>query len=206
MKKTTLIADGGYIGAYIFDDDHAEFVPFFPYQEIDMAQAKLKEKEPTISDVAREAYESSKGDVQKATDILARRVRADANLYRELLDGMVESACYSAVRQIVRNDRSQVWNALNYDAGGNGDRVKLLAAGNTLMFFTLPSGKALAHATGEEVGLAADFYSKQSKDMAAKAKWLYLVQSKCTGEKTVSQCVTEEKLAKLHEIATNDNN
>jgi len=154
-----------------------------------------------VAHVARAALKSASGDVQRATSLMARRVRGDMSLYRELMDELVESACYASIRDEVRDVRRNVWMAPNYDAGGNGERVKSLAAGNALMFFPLPNGKLLAHATRVEVEEAASFYAKQSENMGTKARWLALVAKRIEGNKTVGKCLTETQLRTLQEKA-----
>jgi hypothetical protein len=169
-----------------------------------MSAAEREPSIPSIIDVARAALKASDGDVQRATKLLARRVRADVVLYRALLDRMVETACYEAVVTVTQRNRDMVWTPPNYDKGGNGGRVRALAAGNALMFFPLPGGKLLAHANRREIEEAAAFYGKQAADMTWKARWLSLVAKHVEGNKTVAKCMTEQQLAKLQERAANE--
>lgn len=155
----------------------------------------------TIQDVARDALKRARSDRSKAAELMAKLVRADAALYRSLLDPMVETACYEAVCKVVRKRNETIWLAPNYDAGGNGERVKALAQGNALMFFQLPTGPLLIHATRGDVEASANFYRQQAEDMGTKAQWLLLIAKHLVGNKPVGKCLTEEKLRELQEKA-----
>jgi len=157
--------------------------------------------ELSIADVARDALKRAKNDRGRAAGIMARLVRQDVDLYRRLLDPMIELACYEAICKAGRNRNDAIWTAPNYDKGGNGERVKALAAGNALMFFQLPRGPLLIHATRAEVEEAAAFYREQADDMSVKAQWLSMVAKHLTGNKVVGKCLTEEKLRELQEKA-----
>jgi hypothetical protein len=172
-------------------------------EELDMGAVE-KLKIQTVESVARECFKACDGDVQAATKKMAARVRSDIGLFRQLLDEMVESACYSELAKLNRANNSAIWNAPNYDPGGKGERVKALASGNALMFFKLPEGPLLGQAHKADVEAAADFYAKQAKDMGWKARWLQLVAKHVEGNKTVGKCLTEKQLAKLKERATNE--
>jgi len=161
-----------------------------------------KLKIQTVESVARECFKACDGDVQASVKKMAARVRADMGLFRELLDEMVESACYSELAKLNRDNNRAIWTAANYDPGGKGERVKALASGNALMFFRLPSGPLLGQAKRADVDAAADFYAKQAQDMGWKARWLQMIAKHVEGNKTVAKCLTEQQLAKLKERAT----
>lgn len=159
-----------------------------------MTQAQKKERESRVTVIARDALRTAGGEVQRATKLMAKQVRANPALLRELMNDMIEVACYQEIGRLVRGDRAIVWTAPNYDKGGNGERVKALAKGNALMFFPLPGGVLLMNATRAEVLEASAFYGAQADNMSAKARWLALVAKACDGEKPVGKCLTEERL------------
>lgn len=161
-----------------------------------------KLKVQTVESVARDCFKSCNGDVREGVRRMAKLVRADMGLFRQLLDEMVESACYSELAKLNRDNNRAIWTAANYDKGGKGERVKALAHGNALMFFRLPTGSLLGQAKRAEVDEAAQFYSKQATDMAWKGRWLSMVAEKVEGQKTVGKCLTEHDLAKLQEKAS----
>lgn len=163
-----------------------------------------KLKIQTVESVARECFKACDGDARAATKKMAAMVRADIGLFRQLLDEMVERACYDELSKLNRANNSAIFNAPNYDVGGKGERVKALASGNALMFFRLPAGPLLGQAHKADVQAAADFYAKQAKDMGWKGRWLQLVAQRIEGNKTVGKCLTEQQLAKLKERATDE--
>lgn len=151
--------------------------------------------EITIRDIATEALDEAGNDVVRAAQIMEETIAADERKYRLVMDPLVASACYTAVSQAVRGARSAVWTAPNYSAGGNGSRVRLLSAGN-LMMFPLPGGQYLRGANKQEVEAGAEFYAKQGRDMMLKGAFLAKVAEQL-GDKTVDKVFTEESLRSL---------
>lgn len=152
--------------------------------------------EVKIRELAGLMLESANGDVIEAAKLMEHEVQADDVKYRALMDPLLATACYAAVSQACRGARRDVWTAPNYTAGGNGDRVHAMAAGN-LLLFPLPGGKPLGEATKAEVIEAAVFYGKQASDMTVKARWLTRIGEQLTDEKTVAKVFTEESLRTL---------
>jgi hypothetical protein len=170
------------------------------------ASAAKKAKPDIVAEAAKRALDDANGEVQKATKQLETWVAQDTALRDALVAPLVAGACYDAIRAQVRTARNTVWTPPRTASGpkatpeakaGQSDRVTKLAAGNLLMF-PLPGGKPLRDATRKEIGEAADFYEKQSGDMAVKARWLRLVAQSIPGRKSAGEALTDERLRELH--------
>ncbi len=164
------------------------------------------EDELTIPVAARSALEQAEGDVVKATGILVARVAKDPTLYKPMMDPFIKTACYQAITSQCQQQRRTIWNSKQPTAEQQRDRVVALGQGTaaTLMDFPLPGGMKLRNAKRDDVSAAAEFYRRQSNDMAGKAKWLQLIAQHLTGKKTVSQVMTDARLTELREEATRE--
>lgn len=149
-----------------------------------------------MTDYATAAMEQANGDVIKATEILEDQARGDVAIWKVLTEGLLRNACYDACRAICRSERKIIWESPNYDAGGNGERIKQHAT--TLMDWPLPGGMKMRDATKKDLMEAATFYSKQAAKMSAIAKWLDAVASKVKS-KTVGQTLTDKQLMELRD-------
>lgn len=167
------------------------------------AQAIDDELLLTIPDTARDALDAADGDVVRATEIMHGRVLRDPTLYRPLMDPLVKTACYQAIRSQCKQTRRALWTTEQPTAENQRGRVIALAGAtmNTLLDFPLPGGMRLADAHRDDVTAAAEFYRKQSKDMGGKAKWLQLIAQHIPAKKKVSQVMTDARLAELREEA-----
>lgn len=163
------------------------------------AARKLKERD-VIAEAAKAAYDSAGGDLKAAVVALEARVRKERSLYDALTDPLIAQACYDAVRKACHTDRQSVWKEpgtkIVKGKTQNSARIVHLAAGNLLMF-PLPGGKKLGEATRSEISSAANFYEKQSGDMAVKARWLRLVAQSLPSGQTVKDVLTDKRLREL---------
>lgn len=149
-----------------------------------------------MTDYAAAAMEQADGDVLKATEILEAQARSNMDVWRELTDTLLRTACYDACRAVCRSERRIIWNSPNYDKGGNGERVKQHA--NTLLDWPLPGGKKLRDATKQDLLEASGFYSKQAAQMTSIANWLDAVAKKVK-TKTVGETLSADDLEKLRD-------
>lgn len=133
-------------------------------------------------------------DVADASRKLEEAARSDRELRDYLTEPYLKQACYNAVRSHYRVERREIWTAPNYTKGGNGQRVEQHA--RTLLDFPLPNGKRLRDATREDLLSAAEFYRRQSEDMAQKAHWLERIAEK-TGRKKVGAALTVKQIESL---------
>lgn len=154
-------------------------------------------KQVSVYAVSKSILEECGGDVVSATDKMEKRVRAERDLFHELMAPLVRNACYDALRKSVQDERRTIWTAPNYTKGGNGDR--LVSASLTLLDFRLPHNLLPLRDAGKgDLVAGADWYESQANNMQHKARWLRAVAAK-VGNKVVGQKFTAEKLAELQE-------
>lgn len=146
------------------------------------------------TELAQAAMKAEGGDVLKATKRLERMARKDVAVWQALTEGLLRTACYDACRGVCRSERRQIWYTPNYDAGGNGERVK--AHGDSLMDLPLPGGKRLRDATHADLLGANAFYAKQASQMQILANFYLAVAGKVK-TKTVGETLTESALRRL---------
>ena len=166
------------------------------------ASVELPPKQDTVSQHAKACLREAGGDVASAAILLERRVMGDKKLKAARLDPRVADACHQAIALEIRKDRERVWTPPNVDRPGmtQQDRVRILAASN-LLTFPLPGGKRLGDATRPEIEDAAEFYRKQSNDMAHKATWLRLVAQSIPDGKRAGAVLTDARLRELQQEA-----
>lgn len=157
-------------------------------------------KQVSVYAVSKAILEECGGDVVAATDKMEKRVRAERDLFHQLMAPLVRSACYDALRKSVRTERESIWTAPNYTKGGNGER--LVSASLTLLDFRLPHNLLpLREAGKDDLVAGADWYESQASNMSHKARWLRAVAAK-VGNKVVGEKFTAEKLAELQEAVS----
>lgn len=163
--------------------------------------AAVNSPAPTLADLARKALEDAGGNVVEASALLEDMARKNMKIWKSITESLLSTACYSVVSAQVRQMRSVIWNAPNYDKGGNGARVVTHGAG--LLDIPLPGGMKLRDATGQEVLAAADFYQRQASQMTIMANWLAKIAQK-VGRRTkpVGALFTEEDLQQLKDEVT----
>lgn len=168
--------------------------------------ALRKPKNDPISEAAKLALDLAKGDVQRATKAFEQTVRSNRGLRDQLLEPLIASACYDAIRKVSITERRTAWKPptekLVPGKVTGSARVVQLAAGNLLMF-PLPGGKKLGEATRKDISAAAEFYSKQAGDMGHKARWLQLIAQSVPNNKTVNDVLTDKRLRELQREAKN---
>lgn len=178
-----------------------------------MGEAAEQKDQISIQDIAAAELAAANGDVQRAAQTMADKVRADRMLRDALTEPLIEGACYDAIRALARHERSAVWNAPS-NGGGQGRPAPILRAVppgadrqrermaaqlevGGLMDFRLPGFKLLRDATREEIIEAATFYAAQSRDMRAKALWLSAVAAELKPGQTPGSVLTEPRLREL---------
>lgn len=168
--------------------------------------AQRKPKNDPVLEAAKIALDGASGDVQKATKAFEKTIRGDRALRDALLEPLIASACYDAIRKVSITERRSVWKPggekiVKGKTHGSA-RVIQLAAGNLLMF-PLPGGKKLGDANRKEISAAASFYLGQSNDMGHKARWLQLIAQSVPANQKVSDVLTDKRLRELQREAKN---
>ena len=171
---------------------------------------------------AKAALKKAGGDSRNAAILMEKGAKKNPALYKALTEPYLSDACWEAVRLAAHSQRKRIWS-VPAEAAPTGrnmvgtkfgqstsspqaeeqkNRVVALARGNaaTLLNFPLPIAglPKLGEATLSMLKQAAEFYGKQSADMAGKAKWLGLIIAKMPDEKKkVGDVLDDGELRKL---------
>jgi hypothetical protein len=159
-----------------------------------MAETLKAGETSRVQEAVQEVLTAAENDVVKATALLQARVMEDRDLYREIMDPLVRTACYDLLRRLQKSERRIIWQSDFSKPEDHRSRVIALAGGtlSSLLNFPLPSGLRLGDATRQDVLSAAAFYAKQANDMAVKSCWLELV-AKRVKEGTIVRDVLDDR-------------
>ena len=162
------------------------------------AETDQTERDP-VADAARSAFTRADGDVAQATRLMEQAVRSDRVLRDEITEPLISGACYAAVRAQCRGARRTVWHTSRRELEhrhAEGAR-RAVAHAETLLAFPLLGGRHLGDAQRAEIEAAAEFFTRQAGDMAAKGRWLRLVAEALPHGRTVAQTMDEMALRRL---------
>lgn len=171
-------------------------------------------EEPSISltKMALHALEEAAGDWDSALVLLTTWVRET-----DLLDTIIEDACYNAIRHAgaqmrrcintaVRTDYAPTLPASrgavipfarpapNPDRGAAGIEANVMA---DLRYFPLPGGKPLGEATPADLQAAIDFYRAQAHGHLLMVRRLELVLTAMGGGSRVDKTIPPSALERL---------
>lgn len=154
---------------------------------------QIRQKAPAA---VRQAWETAQTNTEAGENLLSM-MRADPELWREVLEPFERQAASLAVQRRKIQQRNYLFNR----PSAPDDRVKMLARTNavTLLDSRLPSGKRLGDATREDVAQAAEFYAGRATIMAGRATFYRTVGEKLRGKKTVAQVWTAAQLEEIRD-------
>jgi len=157
----------------------------------------------TIASIARESLEKADGNVIEAAKTMTNRVLKNDALFRQLMEPLCQSACYDAIRQVVRHSRRSMWDMKQPTPAEEKRRTEhegeFFRA--TLYDFPLPDGTRLGDAIKSQILAGADFYAKQSKNMESKARFLTMVGAVANERKPLRKVASLTQLANLKKKA-----
>lgn len=176
--------------------------------------ARRQDDEPSIGlgKLALRALEETAGDWDSALVLLATWVRET-----DILDAIIEDACYNAIRHAgaqmrqrintaVRHDSSPAAPAArgavvsftrpvpNPDRGAAGIEANVMA---DLLCYPLPGGKPLGEATPADLRAALDFYRAQARGHLLMVRRLELVLTALGSGSRVDKTIPLNALERL---------
>jgi hypothetical protein len=119
--------------------------------------------EPTPTMIARASLAEAEGDVLRATDIMVERVMNDVRLYKILMDPLVKTACYDAIKTQCGRQSRRIWEPFR-PSDAFRERVKALAQ-VIASDFGLPGSKKLNDTMRSEVAAEIE---KQADDTTVR--------------------------------------
>lgn len=154
---------------------------------------------PRLAQAVRDAWDGA-ADTQAAAARLTAMVRADADLYRDLMAPMEQAAIMQALRAHRGVERRAIWNR----PAQADDRVAALAQSNadSLFDMRLSTGKRLGDATRADVGAEAAYYGTRAADMTAKAGFFRRIADRLADDRTVAQAFSAADLESLRKECT----
>ena len=162
--------------------------------------------ERSLTDIVDTVIEEAKGDLVRASVLLERWARADAEIFALICGPHIQKACWEVIRQYGHREREYLWVPPRADfQSQKGGRVKYLAAAHldSLFDFRLPIRglPKLGDCTREQVVEAVDFYMKHATDMRKKGEFLTLVLNALANhsKKPVREQLTNAQLQKFKE-------
>lgn len=172
--------------------------------------------EPEIFQIANDAMVACNGDTDAAIDavmhaveempaIREKMIRESARHYVWNVIGALRKATFDGASSRSASSSPLSSSEVSSRERQNGNlAVRLLGAGNLLMFPLPETAKPLGEATKEEVAQAAHFYSVRSKCAAAKSRWLDLVAAQLESGQRVNAALGERRLKELKVQAGGD--
>jgi len=153
----------------------------------------MREKAPAA---IAQAWEGATTNAE-AAERLAEMMRADMELYREILAPFERDAAAMAVQRQKVATRSYIWTRPT----AADSRVEALARTNavSLLDMRLPSGVRLGDATAADVQDAAGWYRDAEAQMRGKAMFFEAVAQKIKRGKRVADCLSAQELQKLRD-------
>lgn len=152
------------------------------------------EARESLSELAENLLRNSDDSVTLATEKLVEMVSTDHALWIACTSHLIRSACYEVISRHCHQTRRNILKSVAHDETQRGGR--LIKFGKSLMDLPLPGGKRLCDATKADLIAAAEFYSKQAKQMNAMAN-LYTAIAGKVGRGTVGERLTEQQVMKI---------
>jgi hypothetical protein len=120
--------------------------------------------DPTPTTIARASLAEAEGDVLRATDIMVEHVMSDTRLYKILMDPLVKTACYDAIKTQCGHQSRRIWESFQPSADAFRERVKALAQ-VIASDFGLPGSRKLDDTVRNEVAAEIE---KQADDTTVR--------------------------------------
>jgi hypothetical protein len=170
----------------------------------------------SIASMAREALDSTEGDVASATRIVVDMLLGDSDLLRSVIGAAVQDVAHYHVTDKMRKDRAKIFSAAVKRAevpvrpvgapsvGSRGSVIALAAViKDSILDMSIARGLKLRDATREEALKHAGFLASMSKDMALKVRFLGKIVEIVPPGKKVGESVTDERAEALFREAKN---
>lgn len=150
----------------------------------------------SLSKTAKKALDSADGDWAAATDLLCRWVRADTALYQALVEPMIDSAAYAAIRNVAHAARSRFKIAGLRANPDNSTGLKAIAAENWLDY-PLQGGLKLGNASKNDLKTEIKEHEVLVKSNAKQARLYKKIITKMGAATTVRDALNGDDIALL---------
>lgn len=132
---------------------------------------------------------------EDAAKLMRHRVEHDAALWEELIEPIIRSAIWGAVRMSSSNDRRAILRRVAHQPSNEGLEA---VAERMLLDWPLRRGKRLADATADDLDVEIQFYGQLARTNQRMAVFFERVRKRIrNGRDTVAKVWSEEKLQAL---------
>jgi hypothetical protein len=160
-----------------------------------------EEQSVGLRKLARESLAESDDNWDAALVRMRTRLAEDRRLYDRLIDPLIDDACWAAIRYESREVRRLMPGGDRFIRNPDGGRegLLLLAQENarSLLHFPLRGGKKLGDADKKAVLTEAEHYSKTSRTLGVRGRWLALVAEAMGNAPTVADELGDGELVRL---------
>lgn len=154
----------------------------------------------TLLDVARQCLEDAKNDRLKASKLFRREIDEDGDLRRELIEPLLDKACWDQIRKVAHTDRKPYWASVGHQANAdNTDGVQHVAQEHARDWLSYPlsCGKVLGDANRDEVLAEQSMHDMHARQNAIRARFYGKIAEKMGKAKRVRDALTNDKLDEL---------
>lgn len=135
--------------------------------------AKQINPKRTLMDAARDCMARANDDRAKAAKLFRREIDQDGDLRREMIEPLLDKACWEQIRKVAHADRRPYWASAGAQSGAdNTSGVKGVAKTHAQDWLSYPlsCGKALGDANRDEVEAERDMHDMHARHNAMRAR------------------------------------
>lgn len=161
--------------------------------------AKRINPKRTLLDAARDCIEQAKGDRYKAAKLFRREVDEDGGLRRELIEPLLEKACWEQIRRVAHVDRKPYWSSTVKTGNDNTSGIASVAKKHAQDWLSYPlsCGKVLGDANRDEVDAERALHEMNARTNAVRARFYGKIVDAMGSAKRVRDALTNDKLDEL---------
>lgn len=149
----------------------------------------------TLEKLADQCMKERGGMWEDAAKLMRHRVEHDAALWEELIEPIIRSAIWGAVRMSSSNDRRAILRRVAHQPSNEGLEA---VAERMLLDWPLRGGLSLADAKADDLDLEIQWYSQIARSNQRMAVFFERVRKRIrNGRDTVAKVWSEEKLQAL---------
>jgi len=155
-----------------------------------------------MNELAQKALEEAQGDWSKAFELMLQWVEDNP----DALEEVIRHGCWHAIQIAAANVRTQYFRsaASQCSEGVSGETQARTSSADlrSLAFkswynYQLPGGVRLGDADREKLDAAHQRYEKLANSNAQRARFVDRVRENVHGEKTVEECLNEERIEEI---------
>lgn len=163
-------------------------------------QTKLDIQPSPVRQLAKECYDATNGDWNKAAALMRRRIEKNEELFKELMQPLIDQACWAAIRSVCHHERAAFVSSISRTGidDASGLRAIVETEIKRWLDYPLSSGIKLGDADREKLETEAEMHARFASANARKAAFFEAIAKRIDG-KTVREALSETQLENLWE-------